>query len=177
MTDNSTDTAMVGKPLSRVDGPLKVTGRATYAYEYAEGGQPLYGYILGAAIGKGRITGIDTARAERAPGVVHVMTYRNAPAQPDFGGPTAPNVFQRARPFLSKPIVRYRDEPVALVMAETFEAARAAAKLIEVRYEREDAAFDFAADRAKAYDPKKINAGNESDSVIGTRTAALPPRR
>jgi xanthine dehydrogenase YagR molybdenum-binding subunit len=173
MTDNSIYTALVGKPLARVDGPLKVTGRAPYAYEYAKGGQPLYGYILGAAIGKGRITGIDTARAERAPGVVHVMTHRNAPAQPDFGGPTAPNVFQRARPFLSKPIVRYRDEPVALVVAETFEAARAAAKLIEVRYDREDAAFDFAANRRSAYDPKKINAGNESDSVIGDPDGAF----
>jgi len=59
---------MIGQALNRVDGPLKVAGRATYAYEHWEAGQPLYGFIVGATIGKGRITRIDTARAERSPG-------------------------------------------------------------------------------------------------------------
>ena len=47
---------MIGQTLNRVDGPLKVAGKATYAYEHWEAGQPLYGFILGATIGKGRIT-------------------------------------------------------------------------------------------------------------------------
>ena len=47
---------MIGHALDRVDGPLKVTGRATYAYEHPDADQPLYGYIVGATIGKGRIT-------------------------------------------------------------------------------------------------------------------------
>ena len=62
---------MIGQPVNRVDGPLKVAGRATYAYEYWEAGQPLYGFIVGATIGKGRITRIDTERrtcTRRAPG-------------------------------------------------------------------------------------------------------------
>jgi len=62
---------MIGQPINRVDGPLKVAGRATYAYEHwdelREAGQPLYGFIAGATIGKGRITRIDTTRAERSP--------------------------------------------------------------------------------------------------------------
>ena len=59
------EATMIGQALNRVDGPLKVTGQATYAYEHWEAGQPLYGYIVGATIGKGRITRIDTSRAER----------------------------------------------------------------------------------------------------------------
>src|ERR1700752_3803010 len=72
---------MIGDALDRVDGPLKVTGRATYAYEHQDAGQPLYGYIVGATIGRGRITRIDTARAQRSPGVHLVLTHHNAPAQ------------------------------------------------------------------------------------------------
>ncbi len=60
---------MIGQPINRVDGPLKVSGRATYAYEQWEAGQPLYGSIVDATIGKGRIRGIDASRAERSPGV------------------------------------------------------------------------------------------------------------
>ena len=74
-------TTIIGQPINRVDGPLKVSGQATYAYEHWDVGQPLYGFIVGATIGKGRITRIDTARAEQAPGVRMVMTHRNAPAQ------------------------------------------------------------------------------------------------
>jgi xanthine dehydrogenase YagR molybdenum-binding subunit len=72
---------MIGQPINRVDGLLKVSGAATYAYEHWEAGQPLYGFIVGATIGKGRITGVDTVRAEESPGVRLVMTYRNAPKQ------------------------------------------------------------------------------------------------
>src|SRR5688572_22511665 len=73
--------SLIGQAISRIEGPLKVSGRATYAAEYWNVGQPLYGFIVGAAIGKGRIASIDTAPAERAPGVRLVMTHRNAPAQ------------------------------------------------------------------------------------------------
>src|SRR5918994_2261800 len=139
MAETMTNTGLIGRPIDRIDGPLKVMGRATYAYEHAMDGAA-YGYILGAAIAKGRIAAIDTAEAEQAPGVLHVMTHRNAPPQPDFGPavpPTVPEVFTRARPMLATDQVRYYDEPVALVVAETFEAARAAAGLIKVRYKEE----------------------------------------
>ncbi|AFL50827.1 xanthine dehydrogenase YagR molybdenum-binding subunit [Sinorhizobium fredii] len=166
---SETGNGLVGQPIARVDGPLKVTGRATYAYEHAAN-EAAYGYILGAAIAKGRIIEIDTADAEQAPGVLHVMTYRNAPAQPEFGPavtPTVPEVFTRARPMLNSDRVRFYDEPVTLVVAETFEAARAAARLIRVRYEEERGAFDLQAHLAKAYAPRRTNAGFETDSAIG----------
>lgn len=71
----------VGRPIDRVDGPLKVTGRATYAYESREMKNPGYGFVVTATVAKGRIRDIDTASAERMPGVVHVLTHRNVPPQ------------------------------------------------------------------------------------------------
>src|SRR4051812_46623321 len=117
---------MIGQALNRVDGPLKVAGRATYAYEHREAGQPLYGFIVGATIGKGRITRIDTESAERSPGVHMVMTHHDVPTQgaPDL---SLPFEYWRAYPALSSPDVHHYGEPVALVVATTFEQARAAA--------------------------------------------------
>lgn len=166
---------VIGRPVDRIDGPLKVTGNATYAYENALDGTA-YGYILGAAVAKGRIAEIDTAEAERAPAVLLVMTHRNAPAQPDFGPavtPTVPEVFTRARPALNSDRVRYYDEPVALVVAETFEAARAAAGLIKVRYDEEPGLYDLPGRVADAYAPKRTNAGFETDSVVGDFESAF----
>src|SRR5262245_6565133 len=71
--------SLVGRPLDRIDGSLKVTGRATYAYEYREAGAPAYGYLVEAGIAKGRLTALDVAAAERAPGVILVLTHENAP--------------------------------------------------------------------------------------------------
>ncbi|RWM81617.1 MAG: xanthine dehydrogenase family protein molybdopterin-binding subunit [Mesorhizobium sp.] len=172
---SETRTGVIGRPIDRIDGPLKVTGGATYAYENALDGTA-FGYILGAAVAKGRIAEIDTAEAERAPAVLLVMTHRNAPAQPDFGPavtPTVPEVFTRARPALNSERVRYYDEPVALVVAETFEAARAAAGLIRVRYDEEPGLYDFPGHMADAYAPKRTNAGFETDSVIGDFESAF----
>ena len=80
----------VGKPLDRVDGRLKVTGRATYAAEYAGEGTAVYGYVVQATIAKGRITAIDTSAAEQMPGVLLVLTYRNA-SPPGGQGPRTPD--------------------------------------------------------------------------------------
>ncbi|MER9179565.1 xanthine dehydrogenase family protein molybdopterin-binding subunit [Mesorhizobium sp. M0767] len=173
------DAGIIGRPIDRIDGPLKVTGGATYAYENELDGTA-YGYILGASVAKGRIAEIDTADAERAPAVLLVMTNRNAPAQPDFGPtvtPTVPEVFTRPRPALNSDRVRYYDEPAALVVAETFEAARAAAGLIRVRYDEEPGLYDLPGHIADAYAPKRTNAGFETDSVVGDfeRTFATAP--
>src|SRR5206468_3091744 len=121
------DRPMIGQGLNRVDGPLKVTGQATYASEHWEAGQPLYGFIVGATIGRGRITRIDTAGAEGSPGVRMVITYRNAPPQgtPD---PSVPSQYWRAQPVLTGAEIRHYGQPVALVVAGSFEQARAAAK-------------------------------------------------
>jgi len=156
---------MIGQPINRVDGPLKVTGQATYAYEHWEAGQPLYGFILGATIGRGRITGIDTSRAEQSPGVRAVMTYLNAPVQgtPDE---SIPSMYYRAQPKLSSPEIHHYGEPVALVVATTFEQARAAANLVNVEYAVEPGNYHFAARQDQAYAPKVVNAGIATDTAV-----------
>ena len=159
---------LTGQPINRVDGPLKVSGRATYAYEHwhPDVGQPLYGFIVGATIGKGRITRIDVSRAERSPGVRLVMTHRNAPAQ---GKPDTSllSQYSRAFPVLTGPDVHHYGEPVAVVVATTYEEARAAANLVEVAYAVEPGHFDFAARQDHAYAPEKVNAGMPTDSAVG----------
>ena len=156
----------IGKPINRVDGPLKVAGQATYAYEYWDTGQPLYGFIAGATIGKGRISEIDTTSAERSPGVRLVMTHQNAAAQgaPD---PSVRSQYSRAYPVLSGPEINHYGEPVALVVAATYEQARAAAGLVGVRYDVEPGRFDLSEHIGTAYAPKVVNAGLATDSAVG----------
>jgi xanthine dehydrogenase YagR molybdenum-binding subunit len=156
---------MIGQGLNRVDGPSKVTGQATYAYEHWDAGQPLYGFIVGATIGKGRITRIDTARAERSPGVHLVMTHHDTPAQ-GAADLTIPFEYWRAYPVLSGPDIHHYGEPVALVVATTFEQARAAANLVDVEYAGEPGSYDFAAREDQAYTPDALIYG-----MIPTGTA------
>ncbi|MFC4311491.1 molybdopterin cofactor-binding domain-containing protein [Steroidobacter flavus] len=159
----------IGKPLDRVDGPLKVTGRAKYSYEYRSIKDTAYGFIVGAAIAKGRISAIDTSRAEAASRVLAVLTYQNAPKQaPPHPREPGENRYDRSEPFLFSPDVRYQGEPVALVIAETFEAARHAAGLVTVGYVKDrEAKFDLVANQSQAYKPKGVNAGMKTDTSEG----------
>src|ERR1700689_1569469 len=90
----------IGLPLDRVDGHLKVTGRATYAFEYATQGGAVYGVIVPAAIAKGRVVAVDVRDAQRAPGVLLVLTKDNAPPQSPWGPVDLPDRFARAEPAL-----------------------------------------------------------------------------
>lgn len=158
---------MIGLPINRVDGPLKVTGRATYSYEEPGAGQPLYGAIVGATIGRGRIARIETTRAERSPGVRCVMTHHNAPPQhpPDLANA---DKYERPFPMLAGPEVTYHGMPVALVVATTFEQAQAAAGLVEVEYDaKPPGRYDLAALANAAFVPRRINAGFPVDSAVG----------
>src|SRR6202044_2922105 len=105
--------APVGLPLDRVDGRLKVTGRAPYAYEYAAQGAALYGVIVPASIAKGHVVGVDTRAAQEAPGVLLVLTKDNAPPQHPFGPVDLPDRFARAMPALNNDDVQYFGFPVA----------------------------------------------------------------
>jgi xanthine dehydrogenase YagR molybdenum-binding subunit len=136
---------LVGKPLDRVDGPLKVQGKAPYAYEIRAGGDAACGFILTAGSGKAKITSIDTAQAEASPGVHLVWTYTNAPAQADPSPQTVPQ--------LRGPDIMHNGEAVALVVAETFEQARAAALTIRVTYEDAGGTYDLAANTGRAKKP------------------------
>ncbi len=126
---------LMGKAVDRVDGRLKVMGKAPYAHEMVEGGAaPAYGFMVQATISKGTVSAIDTSAAERAPGVVMVMTHQNAPRQAAWGPITLPDRYARSIPQLGSSKVEYYGQPIAFVVANTFEQARSASKLITVAY-------------------------------------------
>jgi len=129
---------VVGKPVDRIDGPLKTTGTAPYAYERHDvvPGQA-YGYIVGSAIAKGRIRSMRLADAKSAPGVIAIVTARSA-------GKLAKSKSNVSK-LLAGPEIQHYHQAIALVVAETFEQARAAAGLIRVDYTREKGRFDLAA--------------------------------
>lgn len=156
---------VVSKPIDRVDGRLKVTGRATYAAEYMGQQKVAYGYALPATIAKGRVADIDTTAAERAPGVLAVLTYRNAsPPQGQNGRtPDGPTAGKKGVPQLDGPEIEHYGEPVALVVAETFEQARSASRLIAVTYDRTPHAAEMTPRLAAGVKPKE----REPDSQVG----------
>src|SRR6476646_4800318 len=141
----STQAGLIGRPLDRVDGALKVTGRATYAFEYATQGSAAYGVIVSASIGKGRILAVDARDAHRSPGVLLVMTKDNAPSQTPWGPVDLPDRFARAAPELNTDEVLYFGFPVAFVVAETFKQASAAAAMVRVQYDSLPGDYDLRA--------------------------------
>ena len=155
---------LLGHPLDRVDGPFKVTGRATYAYEYRNVGEPAYGFAVVSSIGKGRIRAIDASTAEKSPGVLLVLTHLNAPKQ---GARTSGAV-----PQLADDRVLFQGQPVALVVAGSFEEARAAAYLVKPSYAMEPGSHDLEASRATASVPKPRN-GSSPDTNKGDVEAAF----
>jgi xanthine dehydrogenase YagR molybdenum-binding subunit len=163
----------IGRPLDRVDAPLKVTGQATYAFEYASQGEAAYGFILPTAIGKGRVVGVDVREAQRAPGVLLVVTKDNAPRQVAWGPVDLPDRFARAAPALDSDAVLYFGFPAAFVVAETFEQARAAAYLVNVRYQSLSGEYDLHAAAPHAENPGRVSTGEPADSTVGDFAAAF----
>src|SRR6266567_1511981 len=149
---------VVGKPLDRVDGRLKVTGGARYAYETQQD-NVLYGFVVEASIGKGTIRSIDTRAAEKAPGVTLVLTHRNVPEQ-------GTGNHREAHPVLTGPRVTRYGQPVAFVVAESFEQARAAAYLVEVKYDRSSGKYVLRANLGQARVPYQKD-GAPADSAVG----------
>ena len=127
-------TAFIGQPISRVDGRQKVTGGATYAAEFDVRGQA-HAAIVRSTVAKGRIASIDSVTAERAPGVVAVLTHRNAPklAYRAHRAFVDPDVGERLH-VLQDDRVSHQGQPIALVVADTLEQANHAATLVRVTY-------------------------------------------
>lgn len=127
-------TAVIGQPVSRVDGRQKVTGGATYAAEF-DVPNVAHGSIVRSTIASGRIASIDSTAAEKAPGVVAVLTYRNAPrlAYRKHHAMVDPLVGERLH-VLQDDRVNHQGQPIALVIAGTLEQASYAATLVRVTY-------------------------------------------
>jgi xanthine dehydrogenase YagR molybdenum-binding subunit len=150
---------VVGQPADRIDGRLKTTGAAPYANDRHDVvANQAYGFVVGAGIAKGRIASIDLGRAGRAPGVIAIVTAENAGKLAKPGRNTTP--------LLAGPEVRHYHQAVALVVAETFEQARAAARLVDVRYVETAGRFDLAAARESAIRPQPSWYG-EADTSVG----------
>ena len=154
------------KPVDRIDGRLKVMGKATYSHEVQDGGPPAYGFILEASIAKGTVAEIDASAAERCTGVLLVMTHKNAPKQAPWRPMTAPDRFARSTPQLADNRIEYYGQPVAFVVAQSFEQARSAARQIKVRYAGVGGEFELAPNLAKATKPAD-DPFQKTDSIVG----------
>jgi len=147
---------VVGKPTDRIDGKYKTTGTAPYAYERHDvAPNQAYGYVLGAGIGKGRLRALNIAAARRAPGVIAIVSTLDMPKL-GLGRMNTANLFGGAE-------IQHYHQAIALVVAETFEQARAAAFLVRPDYAVETGAFDLAA-AAKSAKPVEGGSGEGSGS-------------
>ncbi|WP_296946850.1 xanthine dehydrogenase family protein molybdopterin-binding subunit [uncultured Massilia sp.] len=161
-----------GMAVSRVDGRAKVTGAAEYAAEIAAP-DLAYGVVVSGTVAKGRIKRIDTAAALAVPGVLDVLTHENRPRMRAndlaYKDMTAPGG-SPFRPLFSGEIF-WSGQPVALVVAETFEAARHAAALVLVTYEIDEHDTNLLASLDKAYKPRPMKAGFTPPSSKGDADA------
>ena len=163
----------IGKPVSRIDGPLKVQGKARFAAEFALE-RMTYAAVAFSTIAKGRIASLDTAAAAAAPGVVLVMTYRNAPRMKPMP------VFMSAAkasggddlPIMQDDRIHWNGQPIAVVLAETQEEADHAKSLIRVTYDAEPAITSFAAAKAQGTEPGAFQ-GEGLKLAVGDAEAAL----
>jgi xanthine dehydrogenase YagR molybdenum-binding subunit len=164
---------LIGKPLSRIDGPLKVKGGARFAAEFPLENM-VYAALAYSTIAKGRIATIDTSAAEQAPGVVLVMTHRNAPRlKPAPVFMSAPKAASGDDlPVMQDDSIHWNGQPIAVVLAETQEQADHAMSLIRATYETGAAVTSFAAAKAKGVQPG-LFMGHPLADEIGDAEAAL----
>ena len=164
----------VGKPLDRVDARLKVTGRATYTADHNLPGLT-HAVLVTSAIAKGRIASIDTIAAEHVPGSLAVLTHKNRPKlaiDPAKVDPSSPA--DRALQVLQDDRVYYGNQPVAVAVAETLEAAFEAAARVVVRYEAEQPSVTLGVGTENSYIPAKMGgAGDKATSQRGDPAGAL----
>jgi len=156
---------VVGQPLDRIDGPLKTTGQAPYAYEHNDAVRNhAYGYIVGSGIAKGRIKAMDLGAARTAPGVLAIITAESA-------GPLG-KASRNAAKLLGGPEVDHYHQALAVVVADTFEQARNAASLVRVTYDRAEGSYDLAAARQAGMEPPPGRADGRIGDFEGSFAAA-----
>src|SRR5438270_4730831 len=158
--------ALIGQPLARVDGRLKVTGRATYAAEFARP-KLAYGALIQSAIAKGRIEKMDISAAKSAPGVIAILTRENARRfKPYPDSLSKAGVPGESRVPLQDDEIHYAGQHLGVVVAESFEQATYAASLVRVTYQTQPPVVTLDDERAQknATAPEKF-AGREALQV------------
>jgi xanthine dehydrogenase YagR molybdenum-binding subunit len=166
--------AYVGRPLSRVDGALKVTGTARFTAEYAPD-KLAHAALVCSRIASGRVTAIDTRAAENAPGVILVLTHATAPRMPApdmFDVRTGAGSAPSDLPILQDDRVHWNGQPVAVVVADTLEQAEHAASLVTVEYAVEPPRLSFDGLKSAAMVPKDV-LGEPPEITIGDPDKAL----
>ena len=147
---------VIGQAVDRVDGKLKTTGQAPYAYEHSEiPAKPAFGYALGAGIAKGRIASFNAEEARRMPGVLAIVSAKNAQ-------PLGKGSMNTAK-LLGGPNVDHYHQALAVVVAESFEQARSAANAVRITYDRAQGRFDLVAQKPGA----QPLTGNDADTHTG----------
>lgn len=157
----------IGNPIDRVEGRLKVTGMARYASEFPVENK-VYAQAINSTIAKGTILSIDTSEAEQQPGVLHVITYKNADKLKTHDKALPVLDTDLIQPVLQSPDVQYYGEYIGLVVAETFEQAQYAARLVKVEYSKEIPKIHFEQLQGDAYKPNE-----ESDYSRGNVEAGM----
>ncbi|MCW3099983.1 MAG: aldehyde oxidase and xanthine dehydrogenase molybdopterin binding [Chthonomonadaceae bacterium] len=165
---------VIGKPIDRIDGRLKVTGAAKYAAEFDQA-NIAYAFPVRSTISKGVITAIDASEAEKSAGVIAVLTHENAPRlkaiNPEEQRKVGIAFVGEDLPPLQDNHVHYFGQYLGLIVAETYEQARSAAALLKVTYAREKPAADLKSEAAKGFRPQMLF-GGEAQLNTG-KTAGL----
>jgi xanthine dehydrogenase YagR molybdenum-binding subunit len=167
--------AILGQPIPRVDGPEKVTGQARYAAEFRPHGLA-FAAIVSATIPRGRISAVDTEEAEREAGVLAVITHENCERLPYNELEKRPQVDPASGDQLRMfqgPEVLFSGQPVAVVVAETQQAADGAARLVRVTYEVEEPSTGFDLSDGKPPSEATAQAGRPAETARGDADAAL----
>jgi len=159
----------IGQPHTRREGVLKVTGAAKYAADHHPSGM-LYAVLAVSGIARGRVAFLDVAAAKAHPGVVEVITPANRPALAQDPDERA-NLFMFRLDLLQNDRVRYASQPIAIVIAETLEAATQGVALLEPRYETEPARVGL--DAATSFVPPVVGPGFPAEAHCGDVEAGL----
>jgi len=169
-------TDVIGKPIDRKDGVAKVTGAAKYAAEFGAG-NVAYAFPVRSTIASGTIKSIDTSAAEKAGGVIKIITHENAPKLKTVTNPMELMKTGGLPGEMFVPIqdnkVRYFGQYVALVVAETYEQARTAAELVKVIYTKQTPAIDLKKEMSKAEMPKMTGMGQPAQTNPGKTEAII----
>lgn len=163
---------IIGAPVNRTDGWAKVSGAARYSAEHPLPGL-VHAVLVTSTIPSGRVTRIDAGAAGAVPGVLLVMTHQNAmalPADTKDGKLSPPS--GRVLSLLQDDRVHYNNQPLAVVVADTIEHARAAAALLRIDYEAAPAALDFALAKQATHAPAKV-LSEPADTSRGDLQAGL----